>query len=85
MAETGNGNYKENTIWDNSGDRKPKEQTGTTNIRITNKMQEIEEGFSGVRDMTVEINISVKENAKSKKVHDTKHSENLEHYEKTKP
>ena len=42
-------------------------RTRTTEVSITNSIQEIEERISGVEDTIEEINISVKENVKSKK------------------
>jgi hypothetical protein len=42
----------------------------------------MKERISGVKEIIEEINTSVKENAKSKKVLDTKHPRNLGHYEK---
>jgi glutamate synthase domain-containing protein 3 len=56
-------------------------RTGTTDLNITNRIHEMEERISGIEDVIEEINISVKENAKS---NETKHLENWEHYEKTK-
>ena len=44
-----------------------KKQTGTTSASITNRMQEMEERISGVEDSIVEIDMSVKENTKTKK------------------
>jgi hypothetical protein len=43
------------------------ERTETTDISITNRLQEIEEINSGIENMIQEIDTSVKENAKSKK------------------
>ena len=45
-----------------------KKWTGTTDTSITNRMQEMEENFSGVEDATVWKVISVKEKTKTKKV-----------------
>jgi cell fate (sporulation/competence/biofilm development) regulator YmcA (YheA/YmcA/DUF963 family) len=42
-------------------------RTGTTDVSITNIIQEMEERLSGVADVIEEINILVKENVKSKK------------------
>ena len=49
---------------------------------ITNRIQRIEDGISGVKDTIEEIDTSVKENVKSKKKSDTKHPGNLGCYEK---
>ncbi|KAL6067280.1 hypothetical protein STEG23_006118 [Scotinomys teguina] len=43
-------------------------QTGTTGASITNRVEEIEERISGIKDMIEEIDLSVKENTKAKKV-----------------
>jgi hypothetical protein len=40
---------------------------GTTNTSITNRIQEIKEKISGVKDRIEEIVVSVKESIKSKK------------------
>ena len=45
----------------------------------------MKEEISGVEGMVEEMNIPVKENIKSKRIPDIKHSGNLGHYEKTKP
>lgn len=42
-------------------------KTGTTEVSITNRLQEMEERISGVEDTMEEIDVSVKENVKSKK------------------
>ena len=42
-------------------------RTRTTDISITNRIHEMEERITDIEDMTEEINIQVKENAKSKK------------------
>ena len=47
------------------------------NYRFKNHRQEMKERISGIEDTTV------KENVKSKKTHDTKHSGNLEYHEKS--
>ena len=41
-------------------------RTGTTDVSITNRIQEMEERISDVEDTIEESDISVKENAKSK-------------------
>jgi uncharacterized coiled-coil protein SlyX len=41
-------------------------RTGAADANITNRMQEMEERVSGVKDRIEEVNASVKENAKSK-------------------
>ena len=43
-------------------------RSGITDISITNRIQEIEERISGVKDTVEEIGISVKENLKHKKL-----------------
>lgn len=42
-------------------------KTGTTEVSITNRLQEMEERISGVEDTMEEIDVSVKENVKSEK------------------
>ncbi|XP_060221820.1 S-methyl-5'-thioadenosine phosphorylase isoform X2 [Meriones unguiculatus] len=42
-------------------------KTGTTEVSITNRLQEMEERISGVEGAMEEIDVSVKENVKSKK------------------
>ncbi|KAL6082496.1 hypothetical protein STEG23_002745 [Scotinomys teguina] len=42
--------------------------TGTTDASITNRTQEVEDRISGIEDTIEEIDISVKENTKAKKV-----------------
>jgi predicted nucleic acid-binding Zn-ribbon protein len=41
---------------------------GITDLRITNRMKEIEERLSGVEDTVEEIDITIKENLKHKKI-----------------
>jgi hypothetical protein len=43
-----------------------RKRTGTTDVSITNRIQEMEERISDVEDTIEESDISVKENAKSK-------------------
>jgi hypothetical protein len=43
-----------------------RKRTGTPNINITNKIQEMEERISGIENTIEEMNTSVKENVKSK-------------------
>jgi hypothetical protein len=43
-------------------------RSGVTNSSITNRTQEIEERISGVEDTLEDIDTTVKENAKSKKL-----------------
>ena len=45
---------------------KPGKRTGTTDINITNRIQEMEERISDIEDIIDEINALVKEKAKSK-------------------
>ena len=42
--------------------------SGITDVSITNRIQEIEEGISGVEDTIEEIDTTFKENSKHKKV-----------------
>ena len=42
-------------------------RTGATNPSITNKIQDMEDGLSGVEHTVEETDVSVKENSKSKK------------------
>ena len=42
-------------------------RTGTAEVSITNRIQEMEERISGIEDTIEEIDTSVKENIKSKK------------------
>jgi hypothetical protein len=42
----------------------------------------MEKRISGVDNMIEETDISIKENLKSKKIPNTKHPENLEHYKR---
>ena len=61
-----NGNRnKEITKGDNSGVRKPRKELGES---ITNRIEEMEERISGAEDSIENIDITVKENAKSKKL-----------------
>jgi hypothetical protein len=53
----------------------------TTDARITNRRQEMEERISGRKDTIEEINLS-KNMLKVKKIPDTKHPENLGYHEK---
>lgn len=43
-------------------------QSGTTHASITNTMQEMEDRISGIEDMIEEVESSVKENVKTKKL-----------------
>ena len=54
---------RESWIWKNLGNR-----AGATDARIMNRKQEVEERISGVEDMVEEIDTSIKENIKSKKI-----------------
>ena len=55
---------------------------GTT-ASIANRIQEIEERISGIENMIEEIDMSVKEKFKSKKIPDIKHPGNLAYHKKT--
>lgn len=57
-------------------------QAGTTEVDFANKIQEMEERISGTEDTVEEMNTLVKGNPKSKKIPETKHPENLGHYER---
>lgn len=94
-TETQEEDLKSNLLKDNRSNKKSKlrqfwrwknlkKRTGTMDISITNRRQEMKERILDVEDMIGETNISVKENAKSKKLHDTKHPENLRYYEEKK-
>jgi hypothetical protein len=58
-------------------------RTETTYAKVTNRKQAMEERISGIEDTIEEINTSVKENVKTKKIPDRKHPANLEYHEKT--
>ena len=45
----------------------PGKNTGTTDVRVINKILKIEEWISGVKDTLEETDASIKENVKSKK------------------
>ena len=51
---------------------------------ITNRIQEIEDRFSGIEGTIEVLDTPVKENSKGKKHHNTKHPVNSGHNEKTK-
>ena len=61
-----NRNNKEITRGDNPGIRKPGKGSGVIDTTITNRIQEIEERISGVKDTIENIDTSVKENTKCK-------------------
>jgi hypothetical protein len=63
--KNGNRDSKENTKGGYPGDGKPR-RPGTTDANITNRIQEIEERISGVKDTIENIDTSVKENTKCK-------------------
>jgi uncharacterized coiled-coil protein SlyX len=73
---------KENTKGDNPGDQKAKEEI--TNANITNRLQEIEERISRVEDTLEDIDTTVKENTKSKKLL-TQKFKKYGHSERTEP
>ena len=58
---------------------------GTTDMSITNIIQVTEEITSGVEDTIDEMDTSIVENAKCKKVPNSKYPGNFGHYEKLKP
>lgn len=55
---------------------------GTSEVSLTNRIEEVEEKILDTEDKVEEMGTSVKENVKSKT--GTKHAGNLEHYEETK-
>ena len=57
------------------------ERSGTTDVSITSKIQEIEEIILDVENMVEKIDTTVKENSKHKKSPNPKHTGN---YDKTK-
>jgi hypothetical protein len=59
---------KKFTKGDNSGDRKPRKEIRSHNASIANRIQETEERFSGEEDSTENIDTTIKENAKGKKI-----------------
>jgi predicted nucleic acid-binding Zn-ribbon protein len=59
--------------------------SGTTNVSISNTIQEMEERISGAEDSIENISKSIKENAKCKKDPNSKHPGIPRHNEKTKP
>ena len=63
-----NRNNKEITRGDNPGIRKPGKGSGVIDTTITNRIQEIEERISGVKDTIENIDTTVKENRKRKKL-----------------
>jgi uncharacterized coiled-coil protein SlyX len=66
----------------NTGDRKPKMGSRDIDASITNRIQEREERISGAEITIENINTTVKENTKCKKLL----TQNIqEHNEKTKP
>ena len=57
-----------NTNGSNAGNRKPRKRSGIIHSSITNRIQEIEERISGVEDTLEDIDTTVKENSKHKKL-----------------
>ena len=51
-----------------SGNEKLRIQIGTSEPSLTNRIQEMEERISGIKDKIEEIGILVKENVKSKEI-----------------
>jgi hypothetical protein len=66
--KNGTRNNKEITKGHNPGVRKPEKRSGVIDVSITNRIQEIEEKISGAEDTIENIDTTVKENAKSKKL-----------------
>jgi 2,3-bisphosphoglycerate-independent phosphoglycerate mutase len=60
-------------------------RSGYTDARITNRIQEIEEIMSGIKDAIDDIETLVKENMKHKNILTKKHPGNSEHNKKTNP
>jgi hypothetical protein len=67
-SKNGSTNNKEITKGDYSGNRKPGNKSGAIDTIITNRIQEIEERISGAEDTIENIDPTIKENAKHKKV-----------------
>jgi hypothetical protein len=68
-SKIGNRTYKEIIKGDICGDKKNVgKRARNTDVSITNRIQEIEERISGIEDTTEDIDITVKENTKSKKL-----------------
>jgi len=59
-------------------------RTGVIEVTITNRIQEIEERISVVEDTIQDIDTTVKK-IQNQKVHNSKHSRNPRHDEKSKP
>lgn len=60
-------------------------KSGTIDVSISNRIQEMEERISGAEDSIENIGTTIKENAKCKKDPNSKHPGNSGHNEKTKP
>jgi predicted hydrocarbon binding protein len=60
-------------------------KSGTTDASISNIMQKMEERISGTEYSVENMNMTIKENAKCKKVPNSKHPGYQGHNEKTKP
>ena len=60
-------------------------KSGSIDVSISNRIQEIEERISGSEDSVENIYTTIKENAKCKKDPNSKHPGNPGHNEKTKP
>ena len=66
--KVGSRNNKENSKGDNSGDRTLGKKSGTIDVSISNRIQEMEERISGAEDSTENISTKVKENAECKQI-----------------
>jgi predicted nucleic acid-binding Zn-ribbon protein len=60
-------------------------KSGTIDVSISKRIQEMEERISGAEDSIENIGTTIKENTKCKKDPNSKHPGNREHNEKTKP
>ena len=60
-------------------------RSGTIDVSISNRIQEMEERISGAEDSIENIGTTIKENAKCKKDPNSKHPGKPGHNEKTKP
>jgi hypothetical protein len=59
---------KENPKWGNSGDRNPRKKSGTIDVSISNRIQQMEERNSGAEDSIENIGTTITENTKCKKI-----------------
>jgi hypothetical protein len=67
-SKNGSRNNEENPKGDNSGHRNPRKKSGTIDVSISNRIQEMEERISGTEDYIGNIDTTIKENAKCKKI-----------------